>query len=101
MSNHMNQLMNFGGPAYPCNLQGKPMANPLNPLEVKIPLVPVPGMSLHHFFAGQALAGIDTTDIVDGYHHKVAECCIQMADAMLEAYNNKIEGMEKNVATKS
>lgn len=85
-----SQLMEFGGPAFACTLQGKVRINP-STKEMVRDLIPLPGMSLHHYFAGQALAGLNANPNVDCNEEVMANLCILHADKMLEAYNKKIE----------
>ena len=95
-NNSMKYLMAFGGPAYPCQLQGKARVNPQT-MEIQQQMVSVPGVSVHHYFAGKALGSMRldlTTDATNV--ERIAGKCLAIADAMMDAYNKKIEGMEKD-----
>jgi len=72
--------MKDGGPAFPAVYWDRDSAGQY------VPRVSEVGMSLRAWFAGRALPGVMQTAVTAGAYmdsKKVAECCYQVADAML------------------
>ena len=67
------------------------------------------GMTLHQWFAGQALAGMYSNPRMlpfirgkeDAVYKRLADGCLEQADAMIEAYNARMKEGEKAHESKS